>query len=119
MFQRSYRRYSSYPGRIPNQQIAPTAVTYTPNQIALQTFLENGLVPSRSIDFAKNIAYTRRPSSKQVYWIDKLVNDAMQDKPASPIHAPMCNVSKIFTLFDNAAKNKLKYPRAGVNCSGK
>src|ERR1700733_524635 len=100
MFQRSYRRYNSYthPRKV-YQQTAPTAVTYTPNQIALQTFLENGLIPSRSIDFAKNIAYSRRPSSKQVYWIDKLVNDAMQTRAPTIVSQPIFAASKIFTLF--------------------
>lgn len=124
---RYYRRSSPYAGRtLPgrfsqvNQQSA-SGSSYTKNQIALQTFVENGFVAARSVDFAKSIAYRVNATPNQLYWVDKLVKEILEKQnlhaPAGAAEAvaaaPQLDASKIFTLFDNARKH-LKYPKIAL-----
>jgi hypothetical protein len=85
-------------------------MSYTKNQIALQTFLANGLIKPQDVDFAKSIAHKPNPSIKQVYWIDRMVKEAMGEGQASP-QKVKADLSRIFVLFDNAMASKLKYPK--------
>lgn len=83
-------------------------MNFTKNQLILQTLLANNLVPKRNIVFVTSIANTKSPSSKQLYWVDKLA-DEITNKPASNPD-PEFDISKLFTLFKNAQKH-LKYPK--------
>jgi hypothetical protein len=89
---------------------------YTSNQIALQTFLANGLVPTRSVNFAFSVATAKQASSKQLYWVDKLVNEILNPAPKAGVNANF-DPSKIFKLFDNAQK-KLRYPKINLKTDG-
>jgi hypothetical protein len=89
---------------------------FTPNQISLQTFLANGLVPKTTISFATSIATARNPSSKQQFYIDKLVNDILNPKPQTGTPSNF-DPSPIFKLFDNAQK-KLRHPKINLKTDG-
>jgi hypothetical protein len=95
---------------------------FTKNQITLQTFLANGLVPTKSINFATSLANWRKPTQKQLIYIDKLVDEIVNKAAQPPKAAASCDAkhdfSKIFTLFDNA-RNKLKYPKINLQTDGK
>ncbi len=83
----------------------------TKNQIALQTFLANGIVPKGSISFATSIANANNASSKQLFWVDKMVKDLLTPKEKEK---PPFDVGNIFKLFDSAKNHKLKYPKISL-----
>jgi hypothetical protein len=90
---------------------------FTKNQIALQTFLKNGLVKGTStIIFAGSIANRPNASTKQLFHVDKLVNEILNEKPKEVVK-PSFDDSKIFTLFENAQKS-LKYPKINLKTTG-
>ena len=81
---------------------------FTENQIALQTFLENGLV--QKSEFAVSIANRKNASAKQLYNVDRLVNEALAKADAKPLFDHV----KFFGMFDSALKHKLKYPKISL-----
>jgi hypothetical protein len=89
---------------------------FTKNQIALQTFLANGLVAKSSVSFATSVANAPRPTPKQLFYVDKIVNDTL-NPPASNGTPSNFDPSPIFKLFDNAQK-KLKYPKINLKTDG-
>jgi len=93
---------------------------FTKNQIALQTFLANGVVPKNTVSFASSIANRQNATSKQLFYVDKLVNEILEkaNKPI-PVIKNSFDDTKIFQLFDNAQKH-LKYPKIRIQTeSGK
>jgi len=91
-----------------------TPVSFTPNQIALQTALANGLIEKRNVSFVTNIANASRATVKQLFWVDKMVQEILDKQEKSvTANSPALIVAKIFTLFDNARKH-LKFPKIAL-----
>jgi hypothetical protein len=84
---------------------------FTKNQIALQTFIANGFVTARNMSFAQSIATAQRASVKQLFHVDKMVNEILSAKPAAPLS---WDASKIFAMFDSAKNHKIKYPKINL-----
>jgi hypothetical protein len=78
---------------------------YANEQLVLQTFIANGLVPKGNVDFATSIAQAKFPSEKQMFFIKKFI-DEIQNPPKSDKIA----AKSIFDMFDTAMKH-LKYPK--------
>lgn len=69
-------------------------------------------LPPSQQDFARSIvrrANYRPPSSKEMFWVNKLVADATSPRPAPSPGAQIGNLSGILALF-NTAKRHLKFP---------
>jgi len=84
---------------------------YIPEQIALQTFLSNGLIHKSSVAFATSVAYARHCTQKQLFFINKMIQDVVSPPaPSGVVH----DTSKLHLLFQNALKH-LKYPKINLH----
>lgn len=89
-------------------------MSYTKEQIALQTFIQNGLVAPRTMLFAQSIASCQNASSKQLMYVTKLVNEVLDREKNAIANAALpkqFNEDRLFLLFDNARASKLKFPK--------
>lgn len=69
-------------------------------------------LPPSQQDFARSIvrrANYRPPSEKEMFWVNKLVQDASRPAPVAPAPVQVGNLSGILALF-NTAKQHLKFP---------
>ena len=81
-------------------------MSYTNEQIILQTFLVNGLVPKSSIHFTTSIANAKNASPKQLQYVKSIVNEILADADKKPEF----NDTALFDMFTRALQ-KLKYPK--------
>jgi hypothetical protein len=88
-------------------------INFTPNQIALQTFIENGLIDSKILPFATSIANWRNPSSKQLFHIDRIVKETLAKENPAVVPA-VGKLGKVFDLFDKAIAHKLHFPKISL-----
>jgi len=85
---------------------------FTKEQLQLQSLVESGLVPAWRLDFARSIANTKRPTAKQLDWVQKIL-DSIVNAPAAEV--PLKHDFKnIFDLFATASKNGLKWPKVAL-----
>ena len=98
-------------------------MSYTTQQITLQTFIENGLIPKGSVSFAQSIATSRHVSAKQAVHIDRLIQETLDrangvsSKPKAPVKSADFSDTKLFQVFDNA-RSHLKYPKITLQTNG-
>ena len=87
-------------------------MSYTKEQIILQTFLENGLVPQRDVNFASSIASVKNASPRQLLFVQEKINVVMrlQGAQSQSNSAPAFDEKNLFRIFDNALK-ALKKPK--------
>ena len=89
-------------------------MSYTKEQIALQTFAKNGLVSPRNMSFAMSIATCRNASSNQLFYVNKMVQEILAREQAQIANAALpkqFDEDRLFLLFDNARSSKLKFPK--------
>src|ERR1017187_672261 len=85
------------------------ANTRTSDQIVLETLLVNNLITPSSVNFAQSLSGQNRLSSRQEYFVKKLINEAMAAQVVSS--AEKVDVSNIFKLFETAKNNGIKFPK--------
>jgi hypothetical protein len=88
-------------------------VTYSDEQIALQSLLDSGLIPAWRVDFVQSISYATKPSPKQMDWITKILNEVLTDASltqTSPAPSDAKAYDAIFAMFETAKKH-LKWPK--------
>jgi hypothetical protein len=90
-----------------NENMSMTTI-YTVQQLMLQSFIASGLVPDWRLEFANSIATQKTLSTKQAFWVDKIVQEIL-NTPAADL-TPKHDFGKIFALFETARKH-LKFPK--------
>ena len=90
-----------------NSKTNGASMTFTTEQLTLQSFIESGLIPAWRLSFATNIALAHRPTPKQLDWVKKIVEEAL-NAPEPEKNA--LDFSPIFKMFEKA-KNKIKWPK--------
>lgn len=88
----------------------------THNQVKLQQLITAGKIRANSLNFATSIAYRVHATSKQLIWVDKLVEEA-EAPPAVRQAATTLVVTGIVALFNTAAQH-LKYPKVELELNG-
>lgn len=76
------------------------------NQAQLKALLASGAVADKDRNFATSIANAARPTAKQLYWVDKMIERYSAKAPALRLE----DVSGIFDLF-KAGGERLEKPR--------
>jgi hypothetical protein len=95
---------------------ANNSARFLPEQVLLQTYLLNNLVPKRATDFARGVAYWRNPSAKQLDSIKKLISEVQnKPQPAANTATPgfTIDLSKIVNMMESAGQ-KLKRPKVSL-----
>jgi len=86
-------------------------VTYTDEQIALQSLLESGLIPAWREDFVRSISTTANPSAKQLDWCVRILNEVLTESVPTQVTAEDPGMyDAIFAMFETAKKH-LKWPK--------
>ncbi len=87
---------------------------YTKEQIALQTFLVNGLVSQSNQNFARSLAFWNRGlSERQIFFLLKIIQETLNPAAKQIPNAVTIDTLPIHTLFTNALKH-LKYPKINL-----
>ena len=87
------------------------ANTRTSDQIVLETLLVNNLITPSSVNFAQSLSNQNRLSTRQEFFVKKLIDEAMAIQVPSTEKIDLTN---IFKLFEGAKNSGLKYPKVHV-----
>ncbi len=88
-------------------------MSYTIEQLQLQSLIESGIIPHWRVSFATSIATTKHPSVKQLEWVNKIIAETLENltKSASAVKQ---DFTAIFDMFKTAKAHKLKWPKLAL-----